>query len=157
VIVNGLKKFNNIDKILMKSHLTNSLWLIYQNTWFKPSKLPENIDNLCIITAFNPWGNPRVSEENNYQNRELAHELMRSKIEYYEICAGNQDFSYFEPSFLVRCSKQKGLALARSWQQNAIFWIEQSQLYLLPCQPLIIDDKEVKQAHLGEFMRRVRR
>lgn len=155
VIVNRLSRLDNKDKILMKRQFDGNLWLTYQKTWFKMPKLPNYNNNFCIVTAFNPQGNPQSSTQNICQNRELAHELSLSKLKYYAIRAGNADFSYFEDSFIVECSKLQALCLGRKWQQNAVFWVDSSQLYLLACQPLIIQHKTITQTHIGDFTQRV--
>jgi len=152
VIVNGLKPINNKDKIVMKHQLDNNLWSTYQKTWFKLSKLPNLNKNLCVITAFNPHGIARLKDQNIYQNRELAHELKAMAIDVIELLAGNEDFSYYEPSYIFECERHKAVALGVKWQQNAIFWVEQGQLYLLACQAL--DGVVPSPVCLGTFLER---
>lgn len=137
VIVNGLQRFNNKGKRLVNHQLSELLWSTYQKTWFKLFKLPNLNNNMCIITACNPYGEPQSTTLNNYLNRELAHELSAMPVEYSEICAGSKDFSYYEDSFLLECEYSKAIALGRKWQQNAVFWINDNQLYLCACRPIV--------------------
>jgi len=136
----------------MNHQLSNNLWSAYQKTWFKIPKLPNLNKNLCIVTAFNPHGIALLPEQNIYRNRELAHELKTMAFDITELAAGNQDFSYVETSFIFECEQGEAIALGVKWQQNAIFWIEQGQLYLLACRP--IDGVMFEPVCVGAFLER---
>lgn len=138
----------------MKPQFNNNLWSIYKKTWFKLAKLPNLNNNLCVVTAYNPYGSDDSIEQNIYRNSELAHELKAIAQEVIEVYAGNEDFSYCEMSYIFDCTKEKAIALGNKWQQNAIFWIEAGNLYLVACQP--IDDKIPDSVYLGKFLERTK-
>jgi len=155
VIVNGLNSFHNKDERVMKYQLSNNLWSNYQKTMFKLAKLPNLKENLAIITAYNPWGLPASTADNIYSNRELAHVLEAKAVKLIEVLAGNHDFSYYEASFIFKCERIDAIAFGRQWHQNAVYWIEQGQLYLLDCRPY--DKTSLRETiAMGAFIERTR-
>jgi len=67
------------------------------------------------------------------QQQKLMHKLEKKQIPYWTIVGCSPDLTYREPSLLIDSDKITALELALSFEQNAIFWIEEQQLWLIPC------------------------
>lgn len=72
--------------------------------------------------------------------------LRQLGLRYQPLLAGNRNFSHSEASFIVECSLPEALEIAAEFEQNAIFWVEQDRLSLVPC---LLDD--VEQTEMGSF------
>lgn len=48
------------------------------------------------------------------------------------LLAGNRDFTYYEPSLAILLTQSEAINLAKDVEQNAIYWIENDGLWLLP-------------------------
>lgn len=133
----------NIKKITL-------YWFLYQNTYFKCANRLVFPDTFAIITACNPGGESETANINNQLNCDLLARLKQLEFKYQPLRAGNINFSHIEDSCIVECSFSQALALGRDFNQNAIFWIDNNQLSLVPC--LL---KGVKQTAMGLFSERL--
>lgn len=59
-------------------------------------------------------------------------------------CASDGDWE--EAGYIVDIRAEQAYQLAKKWQQNAIYWVEDNQLYLVP---VLI--KGFKKQRLGKF------
>lgn len=134
----------------MKQANQSGLWSLYQQTWFKYDASEELFDCFAIITACNPASMPIAAEKNILNQQRLKHDLMILDLQFNQIEAGNADFSYSEPSYAVQCNLKQAMDLSRRYDQNALFWVQQDHLWLIP-----VNMKNQVSAEIGLFSRRI--
>lgn len=102
---------------------------LYSTTVFLCNE-PIDWSYFSIITACNP--NSELLDE--HQNDKLMKRLCRElkELEFKTLIGASPDFLHQEQSFAVKCSKQKAILLAKAFQQNAIFWVEDGELSIEP-------------------------
>lgn len=125
------------------------LWQKYQSVVFELEQAVSPSLNLAIITAYNPRGKVLSEGHNRMLDKALLRDIDALKAPYRRIVGRAADHSHSEASWLIGSSKEEAVALAKCYQQNAIYWVESSQLYLTPC---VMDTDEVC---LGSFDERV--
>ncbi|WP_038174216.1 MULTISPECIES: DUF3293 domain-containing protein [Vibrio] len=108
-------------------------WRAYQQPYFRFEALPV-AKQFAIITAWNPGSEWQTQAENDSNNHHLAVDLVHTG--YSRVLVGNQNFSWAEESFAAPITQEKAMELGRKFAQNAIYFIEEEQLFLLSC----IDD-----------------
>lgn len=54
-------------------------------------------------------------------------------MDYCPVLVGNQDFTWSEASFAVKVDMRLALDIAKEFQQNAIYYIENKELFLVSC------------------------
>lgn len=108
-------------------------WQLYSETIFCASQwLPEQATGF-IITAFNPRGELLRPPANLLRNNRLRQQLEDEGHCFRAITGWAPDFSHGEASWFVFADLATGLRLARQFEQNAIYWLEDGQLILWPC------------------------
>ncbi|WP_158587025.1 DUF3293 domain-containing protein [Motilimonas pumila] len=112
------------------SKLQQNLWQLYQSTVFEWQSSSPDFDDFAIITAHNPRGNVCCAEENMLLHQQFLQELLLGDLRFAPIVGCAPDNSHRELSLAVACDLPYALELARRWQQNAIYWVAQNQLYL---------------------------
>lgn len=125
-----------------------SLWCSYQKILFKMPQQPV-YSCFAILTAFNP-GSIVINNSNNI----LRNELLRSQLEnltkgVQSVICQAPDGSWQEPSFIAPISLVQAKQLARQWQQNAIYWVESGELFLVPV--LMEDVMTMKLGQIKDF------
>lgn len=106
------------------------LWQAYSEPYFRFNQ-PVHFAKFAIITAWNPASVWLSKSDNDRNNRHLAAEIDHTC--WCSVDVGNQDFSWMEESFAIEISLQQALKLGRKYRQNAIYYIEGEQLFLLSC------------------------
>ena len=109
---------------------TSEFISLYQRVVFLVAKKTELPKTCAIITACNPRGEVVSTERNSKLNQQLRAAI--EPFQYRTIVGCSLDLSHREPSFAVNCPQAKALELARQFKQNAIYWLENGELYLLP-------------------------
>ena len=109
------------------------LWQVYGNAKFRPLHSPLPKVPFAVITAHNPRSQIVSDRQNQANQQGLIKELSALGHSYSQVLVGNEDFSYSEPSLAVAMAKSDAIALGKRYQQNAIYWVENGSLYLLPC------------------------
>ncbi len=136
--------------------MTQDLWEIYQTTCFV---LPEQTNlfqaglcrNFAIISARNPEGKEQSSHLNRQVEQSMKQWLNKRGYDYSRIYGCSPSLDYVEPSLLIDMSdKATATKLAAKFKQNALFWISDNQLYLMPCSQ--ISNSKV---NLGVFSKRI--
>ncbi len=136
--------------------MTQDLWEIYQTTCFVlPDKIslnkPEFCRNFAIISAINPEGEQQSLQLNQQAEQTMKDWLNRYGYHYHRIYGCSPDLDYVEPSFLINMpDKACATGLAALFKQNALFWVSDDQIYLVPCSYL--SNPEV---NLGVFSKRL--
>lgn len=107
------------------------LWKTYQSIAFLAPQAPDAAA-FAILTAFNPRSQPLSDNENYLRNERLAKAMTQAGLRYWPMNGGALDGSWFEPGFAVAIASSDAVALAKTWEQNAIYWVENDTLWLLP-------------------------
>ena len=103
---------------------------LYQRVVFLVPEPPLPNSNFAIITAHNPRGEILDNEKNANLNRLLCQRLQGT--EHKSIIGCSLDLKHQEASFAVVCDKSQAIELARQFDQNAIYWVENGELWLIP-------------------------
>ncbi|MCU4675587.1 DUF3293 domain-containing protein [Catenovulum sp. 2E275] len=110
-----------------------SLWQLYSETVFLLEQpLGEQID-FAIITAYNPKGQACTLGFNRLQDKALQADITNFRTPYRRLWGCSPQLDYSEKSWAVSINKQQALTLATKYQQNALYWVEQGELFLIPC------------------------
>lgn len=105
----------------------------YLQTVFQTKACPPGWPNcFAVVTACNPNGVFQAEFENQKLDEAFRAELEKKNISYYRVTGGSPDFCHAEPGFAVAVDLDTSLALARQWQQEAIFWIEDKFVFVIP-------------------------
>ncbi|MED5523233.1 DUF3293 domain-containing protein [Gallaecimonas pentaromativorans] len=108
-------------------------WLLYQNTVFlMPKPLSKRLD-FAIVTAHNPRGKLLSEQANHHRDLQLAAELTAAGVKAQSLWGCSPDLKHREKSWALVMAKTPALALGQKLEQNAIFWVQNDELYLLPC------------------------
>lgn len=86
-----------------------------------------------IVTACNPDGGIQPDAENEARTRELGSELRTAGVPHFPVTGGSPDFSHAEPGYGVLIDRAGIVALGRRWKQDAVFWVERQEVWLVPC------------------------
>ncbi|USD65724.1 DUF3293 domain-containing protein [Vibrio sp. SCSIO 43136] len=126
--------------------ISASLWRAYQAIVFFTDK-PITFERFVVITACNPRS-IKASEEINYQRNNQLREQINNE-NFIQLEVGDAEKLWVEPSFCVEISLQNGLKLAQEFDQNALYYVENGQLWLISC----CDER----LNLGPFDQKVRK
>ena len=127
--------------------IEQTLWEAYQDVYFTVDNA-LNIKEFCVITAWNPGSVILSDHENKVANLALENELIKQN--YAKILVGNHDRSWIEESFAVELSRLDSTKLAKKYRQNAIYYVQNDQIYLIPCV-----DCGRSEAQIGRFSQRM--
>lgn len=128
---------------------THSLIQLYSDIQFKladKSALSLHIP-FAILTAWNPKSEEHDMAFNEAQNRLLAEDL--SSVYFTDISGCSPSGDYEEAGFLAEISKPLAIGLAEKYHQNAIYWVENDELHLVP---VLLDFDEIT---IGRFSDKV--
>ncbi|WP_068712195.1 DUF3293 domain-containing protein [Vibrio tritonius] len=84
-----------------------------------------------VITAWNPRSQKLSHSENCLNNQRLQDELV--DYDWVSVTVGDAKFEWFEESFAVAMELESALELARTFEQNAIYYVRNNILYLYSC------------------------
>jgi hypothetical protein len=105
-----------------------------------------------IITAWTPTGQHRTPEENQKADDLLATTL-KSLIgpDLVRVTGYSPTTGHAEPGWMSPGPREDLCALGRRFEQDAIYWVEDDQLFVIKCHPTFSDLVPV-----GRFRERVR-
>jgi hypothetical protein len=87
-----------------------------------------------VITACNPCGKTVSEEENEQATEKLRIALESERRVYFPVTGGSEDFAHCEPGFGVAFeSVREAVSWGQRFDQEAVFWIENGSLRLVPC------------------------
>ncbi|WED22336.1 DUF3293 domain-containing protein [Vibrio sp. JC009] len=87
--------------------------------------------NFAVITAWNPFSQPVSNKDNRDANRRLEHEFLKQN--YAKLEVGDIKREWIEESFAVETDLERSVELGRKYNQNAIYFIENDEIYLISC------------------------
>jgi hypothetical protein len=126
-----------------------NLWESYKTSIFLCHQALNCDVDFAIISAQNPAGNTGHPYLNLRLDKELQACLNQQRLPYRSVIGSAPDLSFQEKSWIVLCDKNIAIQLARQFEQNAIYWVEQGELFLVP---VLIQQHEES---LGAFSERL--
>ena len=126
-----------------------SLWESYKTSIFLCHQALKCDVDFAIISAQNPAGIAEHPYLNLRRDNELQALLNQQRLPYRSVIGSAPDLSFQEKSWIVLCDKPQAIKLARQFEQNAIYWVEQGELFLVPV--LLAQQEEC----LGDFRQRL--
>ncbi|PSU31930.1 DUF3293 domain-containing protein [Photobacterium lutimaris] len=109
----------------------NSLWCSYQSIFFKVAQHPV-YPCFAILTAFNPRSIVLSNKRNLVRHRQLELSLRRQCGEILPVTCSGPDGQWQELGFVVPMTREAACREAARWGQNAIYWVEGNELFLVP-------------------------
>lgn len=109
-----------------------SLWQLYQDVAFISYQPFAKDSCFAIISVLNPRGKIATPGQNLCRHMAFAAGVHAARLRYRKITGASGDLKFLEPSWAVFCSREQAEQYALEWQQNALYWVEQDQLWLLP-------------------------
>lgn len=87
-----------------------------------------------IVTACNPDGKTISPQENDNATDGFRKELEKEGHFYFSVTGGSLDFSHSEPGFgVLFLTMKEAIAWGIRYQQEAVFWVENGDVHLVPC------------------------
>ena len=87
-----------------------------------------------VVTACNPNGVVAGEAQNVAATAILRRQLQDAGRTFFHVTGCSPDLVHQEPGFGVVCqSAEEVVELGRTWQQEAVFWVEDGIVHLLPC------------------------
>ncbi len=102
-----------------------------------------------IVTACNPMGVTVEASVNEGLDRDLGLSLVDQGIQHFRVTGGSKDMSHAELGYGCAVDRERIVELGRQWNQEAVFWVQGDQLFLVPCN----DSKH--EEPLGSFRERL--
>lgn len=134
--------------------LNNKLWLEYQHTEFLFTQTLSSQLSFAIITAHNPKGQILTSCQNRLLDRQLQLAIEPFHRPYRSVVGTSQDRNHMEKSWAVAIDKLSAAHLGMKFKQNAIYFVDNNQLALVPC--LFRQGEQMQEINIGEFSSRVK-
>lgn len=106
------------------------LWQYYSEVKFDFEE-PFLKDCYAVITAWNPQSRRLSHNENRLNNQRLQLKLI--DYDWVSVTVGDAKFEWFEESFAVAMELGMALDLARTFEQNDIYYVRSNILYLYSC------------------------
>ena len=95
-----------------------------------PADLPESF---AVVTAHNPSGKELTAGENSSRNEQLQQQIFEKNFSFFPVTGFDPGSDYAEPGYGINCTEDEAIALAKSWDQEAIFYVEDWTIYLTAC------------------------
>ena len=87
---------------------------------------------LTVVTAWNPFGNPRSREANRLDNQILRRQLVAACLANEFAIGQASDGSWAEPGFAVSgLEERQAMELGRQWNQLAVFFVTEPEVLVL--------------------------
>ena len=95
------------------------------------SGLPQRFG---VVTACNSNGDVVDEAQNVAATTTLRRQLENANRTFFPVTGCSTDLAHQEPGFGVVCqSAEEVVELGRTWRQEAVFWVEDGIVHLLPC------------------------
>lgn len=95
-----------------------------------PSPFPPTF---AIVTAFNPMDKVLPLEANTIADGQLKARLLVEGVSPFRALGQCPDGSHSEPGWAFASALESALDIARSFNQRALWWIENDHLHLVGC------------------------
>lgn len=124
-----------------------SLWDSYKSSIFLCHQLLNCELDFAIISAQNPSGITEHPHLNLRRDKELQAQLNARRLVHRSVIGSAPDRSFQEKSWIVLCDKLSAIALGRQFEQNAIYWVQAGELFLVP---VLLNASEEYLGHFAE-------
>jgi hypothetical protein len=123
----------------------------YFETRFRITKSPS-IDSflstssqkpLAIISAYATTGETWPEEKNLAEDQMLSQSLTELGLQVARIEGYSPTTGHCEPGWIGSMSLAAALELGRSFKQDAIYWIEKGELYVISCDADLADSNSL--------------
>ena len=111
----------------------DAVWQLYKQTVFLLEQPLNSQLSFAIITAYNPQGQQCNLGYNHSQDNKLQADIDILGCVYRKLWGCSPALDYAEKSWMISTDKTTAIKLAEKYQQNALYWVEQGELLLLPC------------------------
>ncbi len=101
------------------------------------------------MTVWNPDGETISAEENAARTIRFSEQLQERGLEHFPVTGFDPESDHLEPGFGIMCGRKEALELGREWGQEAVFVIENEEMWLVAC------GQDDEPEALGSFKRRV--
>lgn len=111
-----------------------TLWENYRKVCFIAPFGPPSWPGYAIVTAWNPASH-RAGERRNARRQRALLRLIDDTpgwLALGPLWGSAQDESWREASLLLLASRSEAIRLAARFGQNALYWVEAGELWLLP-------------------------
>ena len=129
------------------------LWQYYQETEFLFTQTLSSQLSFAIITAHNPKGQILTSCQNRLLDRQLLLAIEKFNRPYRAGVGASRDRTHMEKSWAVAIDKLSAAHLGLKFKQNAIYFVDNNQLALVPC--LFSQAEYQEELIIGDFSKRV--
>ena len=129
------------------------LWQYYQETEFLFTQTLSSQLSFAIITAHNPKGQILTSCQNRLLDRQLLLAIEKFNRHYRAVVGASRDRTHMEKSWAVAIDKLSAAHLGLKFKQNAIYFVDNNQLALVPC--LFSQAEYQEELIIGDFSKRV--
>jgi len=92
-------------------------------------------DAFGVVTACNPDGKLLTKWENQVRTGRLEVALMEAGLALFPVTGYDEGSPHEEVGFGVVCGKEEIVRLGKEWDQEAVFWVEAGEVWLLSCAP----------------------
>ncbi|WP_016954282.1 DUF3293 domain-containing protein [Catenovulum agarivorans] len=127
-----------------------AIWQIYKNVVFEFGQPLSPRLNFAIITAHNPLGELCSAGQNAMLDRVLQRDITALGVPYRSLFGCDSTKSHMEKSWAIAIDKEIAITLAKNHKQNALYWVADDQLYLVPA--LMVG---VQEEYIGRFSDKV--
>jgi len=86
--------------------------------------------SFCIVTACNPDGKTTSPEANAAANASLRELVEKQGWPHFPVTGGSADFTHTEPGFGIIAELDDCIALARTFKQEALFFVQRGRVFL---------------------------
>ncbi|MCG9754897.1 DUF3293 domain-containing protein [Shewanella insulae] len=124
-------------------------WQCYQQTQFLLTQPFSPSLSFAIITAHNPKGQHLSPSQNRLLDKQLQRHIQRLQYPYRALIGASADRVHMEKSWAISIDKVTAVELGKVFNQNAIYFVEEDELQLVPC---LVEYDELT---LGQFSARV--
>lgn len=106
----------------------------YFETVFRASPTPAQWpDQFAVITAFSTTGEVWSDAENLAADSRLEREIIRRNIWMHRLTGSSPDGAHSEPGWAVALPLVEAQALGTTFKQDAVYWIDRDELFVLSC------------------------
>lgn len=123
----------------------------YFETRFRVDQLPVAWPpQFAIISAYATTGQTWTRKRNRAADRALRRHLRETNVWHWRLVGYSPATDHSEPSWACAMPRVEAMKLAIRFLQDAIYWVEQDELFVLSCQ------SNQSRRRVGSFRHRLR-